>query len=85
MLKYLSNLVHGVKKSEDDSKYSLENRSVKDILKKFKKGNYIESRYELKVLQRYASTGMVHFGFNCKEGKSDAKLTDMGRWFVKQL
>ena len=64
---------------------SLEKRSSKEILLKFKKGNYIGSRDELKVLERYFSTGMVHFGFNYEKGMADAKLTEQGKWFVKQL
>ena len=64
---------------------SLEKKSMKEVLSKFKNGGFIESEYELKVLQRYASTGMVHFGFNYKDKKSDAKLTKQGKWWAKQL
>ncbi len=86
MLKYLGNLIRGVKESNNNSKSSLENRNVRDILKKFEKGNYIESMEELKILQRYASTGMVRLGlFNYLKGKAEASLTEQGRWFVRQL
>lgn len=67
------------------NKKSEENLSVKEVLKKFKHGNYIENLYELKILQRYASTGMVSFGFDYEKKECDAKLTPQGKWFVKQL
>lgn len=57
----------------------------KKTLKKFRKGNFIDSENELFILRRYASTGMVHFGFNYKLKKPDAKLTRQGRWFLEQL
>ena len=58
---------------------------VKKTLKKFKRGNVIETEKELKVLQRYYSTGMVNFGFDYKLRVSTASLTKRGKWFVKQL
>lgn len=61
------------------------NMDKKKTLIKFKNGSSIESEEELKILERYASTGMVRFGFNYKTRKSEAKLTDQGKWFVRQL
>ncbi len=60
-------------------------KNVKEILLKFKKGSAIKSQEELAVLDRYASTGMVRYGFNYKTKKAEASLTDQGKWFVKQL
>ncbi len=57
----------------------------KEILKKYSKGSSINSEAELQVLRRYASTGMVRFGFNYKTRKAEAKLTNQGKWFVAQL
>jgi hypothetical protein len=59
--------------------------NVKDILNRFKNGHAIESEEEMAVLDRYASTGMVRYGFNYKTREAEASLTDQGKWFVKQL
>lgn len=61
------------------------NNNLKKILNKFRNGALIETEEEMKILERYASTGMVHFGFNTKKGMGDASLTKQGKWFVKQL
>lgn len=61
------------------------NEQVKKILSKFRNGAAIESQDELRVLDRYASTGMVRFGFNYKRRVPEASLTDQGKWFLKQL
>lgn len=58
---------------------------IKTVLKKFKNGGIVESREEEQILNRYASTGMIfHLGFSAT-GKPRAKLSDQGRWFLKQL
>jgi len=59
--------------------------NIKKTLEKFKKGNTVDSWEELRVLERYASTGMVSFGFDCKLRKATASLTSHGRWFVRQM
>lgn len=65
---------------------STEIKRIKSVLKKFKNGKTIESEEELKILKRYASTGMVRLGgFNYITRKPEARLTSQGRWFVKQL
>lgn len=60
-------------------------KEIKEILVRFQKGKAIESERELKVLERYASTGMVRFGFNYKTKKSEAVLTKQGKSFARQL
>lgn len=60
-------------------------KNVKDTLLKFKKGCAITSKEELAILDRYASTGMVRYGFNYKTKQAEAALTEQGKWFVKQL
>jgi len=59
--------------------------SAKEVLKKFKKGETIDSDEEMKILERYALTGMVQFGSNLKTRKAEAILTNQGRWFLGQL
>ena len=62
---------------------------IKTTLKQYKKGKTIENEIDLKILERYTATGMVFFYIerNKKTFKIEpkAKLTDMGKWFVKQL
>jgi hypothetical protein len=57
----------------------------KRVLSKFKRGAFITSEEEMEILQRHASTGMVTFGFNHDTNRAEAKLTRLGRWFVRQL
>lgn len=58
---------------------------AKAVLKKFKNGSTIDTQEEMNVLDRYFSTGMVHFGFDYKLRKATASLTDQGKWFIKQM
>lgn len=59
--------------------------SDREILKRFKRGNFVNNEEEARVLERYASTGMVTFGFNYKEKKADARLTEQGKWLLSQM
>ena len=52
LVKHILNLL---KPKRKDAVYH-EGSSRKDVLMKFKRGNYIESKYELRVLERYFST-----------------------------
>lgn len=52
------------------------------ILRKFRRRSAIQNEEELKVLRRYASTGMVAFSFNAAKRQPEAELTDQGKWFV---
>lgn len=56
---------------------------VLNVLKKFKKPAIIETDHEREVLRRYATTGMVSFGYNSRTMNSEAVLTEQGKWFVK--
>ena len=80
-MKILDNIFKFFKKSEDPKNPS---RIVTEVLKKFKEGAAINSEEELRVLDRYASTGMVRFGFDYKTRQPTASLTNQGRWFLKQ-
>jgi hypothetical protein len=63
----------------------MDTNEIKATLMKFKNGKAIESEEEYKILERYASTGMVRFGFSYKKTQGEASLTEQGKWFVKQL
>lgn len=65
--------------------FSIRRHPHKDVLKKFKKGAVIENEEELKILKRYYSTGMVHFGFDYKLRSSTASLTKQGKWFLGNI
>jgi hypothetical protein len=52
------------------------------ILTKFKKGAVIESDEEMKVLEKWALGGLVKFGADLINMKSEAKLTARGRWLL---
>lgn len=57
----------------------------KEILERFKKGKRVENEEEEEVLERYAITGMVHFGVDLEELKGEAILTERGKWFLTQM
>ncbi|MCL4383669.1 hypothetical protein M1278_03480 [Candidatus Marsarchaeota archaeon] len=61
--------------------------SIKQILKKYKRENIIDNEKDLKILNRYAATGMVSFNIKIIKNHTEptAKLTDTGRWFITQL
>ena len=61
--------------------------TAKQILKKYKRENIIDNELDLKVLNRYAVTGMVEFNVKIVKNQMQptAKLTDTGRWFVTEL
>ena len=63
----------------------IENLEIKKILLKFYKGAFIDTEEEREILDRYASTGMVRFGFSYTKRRDEASLTEQGKWFVKQL
>jgi len=58
-------------------------KSDKDILSKFKgkKGAFIESDEERRVLEKWALGGLVTFGFN-SDLKPEAKLTKKGLFLL---
>jgi hypothetical protein len=61
--------------------------TVKQILKKYKRETIIDNELDIKVLNRYAATGMVSFNIKIVKNHIEptAKLTDTGRWFITQL
>ena len=59
--------------------------SDREVLKRFRRGNFIRDENEVRVLERYASTWMVSFGFNYKTKQAEASLTSQGRWLVRQM
>jgi len=50
----------------------------KKILRKYIKGAEIPNEKEDKVLTRYALVGFVEFGFNWRNNKPTARLTEPG-------
>ncbi len=78
-----------IKKLERTDAMDESRQNAKDILKKYKRENIIDNERDLKILERYAATGMVEFsiGQNKKTlaPAAKAKLTEMGRWFITQL
>ena len=78
-------LLESSQKDRTGEEYTTSDK-IRSVLKKYKKGHSIDSEDDLKVLERYASTGMVRLsGFNYKTKKGEAVLTDQGKWFLKQL
>lgn len=53
------------------------------VLKRFRKWTVVRTDEDRKVLRRYASTGMVVFRYNSRAHRTEAKLTDQGKWFAK--
>ncbi|MBU0566562.1 hypothetical protein KJ693_06820 [bacterium] len=58
-------------------------KSEREILARFKgKGALINDKEEMAVLNKWALGGMIRFGVNLKEMKSEACLTKRGKWLL---
>ena len=55
------------------------------ILEIYKKGASIRNEEDLELLEEYASTGMVHFGFNTDTDKAEASLTPQGKFVLHNM
>lgn len=54
----------------------------KKILKKFKKGRFVETDEERKIIEKFAAIGFVSCGYDWNEEKPTAKLTELGRGWL---
>tara|TARA_Y100000310_G_scaffold160005_1_gene159690 strand:+ start:479 stop:796 length:318 start_codon:yes stop_codon:yes gene_type:complete len=61
--------------------------NLEDLLKvyrKFKRGHSIDNEIEAKIIFSNDYAGFFHHGFNYETEKAEAKLTQNGKWCLKQ-